>query len=167
MTVDYFGTDKPSVYYLGTEAAEKVDDELVTLDTDSDTLSWTVSHFSDWLVTAAEPEASYTDSTTGKITTGTLETAVANAKDGTTITLLGNVELDATGTSARSGAININKNLTIDGTSEKYTITAKTGFAATGGGSWDEDMGLYHVINITGGNVTIQNLTVDGRLEWY
>ena len=81
---------------------------------------WDTDHFSTYKIVPANAEGnevSYIDND-GNQQFGTLKDAVANAKDGSTITLLGDVTVSGTGVPANNGAINISgKNLTIDGTS--------------------------------------------------
>ena len=94
-----------------------------------------------------------------------LQTAINEAGENATVRLLRSVELDATGTDKNHGVINISgdKTITLDG--NRFTLTAKANFAATGGETWDKDLGQYHVINIeNGANVTIQDLIIDG--DW-
>ena len=86
-----------------------------------------------------------------------LATAVSEAGNGETVQLLQDVVVDyASGSDL--GAINITKNIRLDGNSK--TITAGTGFDYNTGG----DRGEYHVINITdpATDVVIRNLTIDG-----
>ena len=95
----------------------------------------------------------------------TLQAAINAAQNNETVRLLRSVDLDASGTNKNHGVINISgdKTITLDG--NRFTLTAKTSFAATGGGTWDKDLGQYHVINIeNGANVTIQDLIIDG--DW-
>ena len=83
-----------------------------------------------------------------------LEDAVAAAKDGNVVTLLGNVELDGSGKSNNEGILQITKSITLNGNG--HTITAKdvTVTGTTDGPS---------MINITGDvNVTVRDLTIDG-----
>ena len=78
----------------------------------------------------------------------TLQDAIANASDGETITLTDNIAVDMSTTAENSGAIIVDKSITIDGAG--YTLSASGGVSnAT-------------LLLITGGNPTITNLTVDG-----
>ena len=94
-----------------------------------------------------------------------LNTAISEADDGDTITLLDDVVLDGSGVNNNTGAINFtNKNLTIDGSSARYSITAGSNFGMES--AWGTTAaGTSHVINITGSsNVTLKNLTING--DW-
>ena len=98
------------------------------------------------------------NTTTSKIYTD-LATAINEAENGATIKLQKDVSLGATGTSAGSGVLTINKDITLDGNGK--TITADSGFSYNASNS----RGEYHVIGITNSakNVTIKNLTIDGK----
>ena len=92
-----------------------------------------------------------------------LQAAIDAAPAGATIDLLKSITVDVPETaSAKTGAINITKNITINGNGN--TITAGTGFTVTS--EWDPlHIGQYHVLNImNGADVTLKNLTVDG--DW-
>ena len=76
--------------------------------------------------------------------------AITNASDGDTITLTGNIDVDMSGTAANSGAITVDKSITIDGAG--YALNATNG---------SQNATLLLVAN--GANATIQNLTVNGN----
>lgn len=82
-----------------------------------------------------------------------IDAAVKNSKP---VVLLDNITLNVpANTAEKTGAININGNVTIDGNHK--TITAGEGFIIKDG------TGLYHVINIQGNaTVTIKNLSING-----
>ena len=81
----------------------------------------------------------------------TLEDAITGAEAGATIELIDDVTISYSGTGTDTGALNIDKNLTINGNGK--TVSA-SGF--------NVDNRKVHVFNITGGNVTIENITIDG-----
>ena len=81
---------------------------------------------------------------------GGLAQALKDATDGQTVVLLDNIEVNLTGVNDKSGALVINKNITLDG-NKKYKITAT--------GTTENDV---HVIVTSGSDVTIKNLEVDG-----
>lgn len=103
-----------------------------------------------------------TDANNVSITNGSftdIANAVKYAADGATIKLADKATVNCAATSPGTGAIEITKNLIIDGNDK--TITAGTGFDLSGGSG---SSGKYHMFNITNGaNVTIQNLTIDGN----
>lgn len=84
--------------------------------------------------------------------------AAITAAQGTSnaVVLLDNITLNVpANTAEKTGAININGNVTIDGNHK--TITAGEGFGIK------DNTGLYHVINIQGNaTVTIKNLSING-----
>ena len=86
-----------------------------------------------------------------------LQEAINAAPVGGTVTLLNDIHpvVPNGATAGQSGAITINKNITIDG--KNLQIIADDGSFTTTGNT-----GNFHVINITGGNVTIKNLNIDG-----
>ena len=89
-----------------------------------------------------------------------LASAISSAEKGDTIRLVKDFTLDApeSGLISGQGAINITKNLTIDGNGKE--ITAGANFSKNA----SDSRGEYHIINIMdGANVTIQNLTIDGQ----
>ena len=92
-------------------------------------------------------------SVVGKNSYTTLEAAIAAAEAGDTVKLLGNVTVSTKeGQSENTGALEITKNLTIDGNGK--TITADTNWEA----------GKFHIINIKdGAKVTINDLTIVGN----
>ena len=87
----------------------------------------------------------------------TLQAAIDAAPAGGTVTLLKDIHpvVPDGATAGQSGAITINKNITIDG--KNLQIIADDGSFTTTGNT-----GNFHVINVTGGNVTIKNLNIDG-----
>ena len=98
----------------------------------------------------------------------TLADAIMAASDGETVTLLKDVEVSAPA-DVNTGAINISKSITIDGTDAKYSISAAdSGFEMYKPWSGSDTVtGKYHLINISGNgsdgpNVTLKNLTLDG-----
>lgn len=74
--------------------------------------------------------------------------AIANASDGDTITLTGDIDIDMSATAANSGAIIVDKSITIDGAGKTLSASSGSGNAT--------------LLLITGGSPTITNLTVDG-----
>ena len=93
-----------------------------------------------------------------------LATAISEAKDGDTIRLVKDFTLDApeTGISSGQGAVNITKDITLDGNGK--TITAGTDYKLND--TTEPTRGEYHVINVMdGANVIIRNLTIDGSLN--
>lgn len=83
-----------------------------------------------------------------------LATAIAEANDGDTITLLAKeIVIGDNGANNNTGALNIDKNITING--NNATIKANDNFTAEKN---------VHLFNITSGaEVTIQNVTIDGN----
>ena len=141
------------VYYLGPNGAEDMDAQVV-----EGNVVWKVNHFSTYLVTATEQGISVTDGEGNTKTYTDLQTAINEAAAGSTIRLMSNVTVTAP-TQPNTGAITINKNITLDGNGNK--IIADSGFAATGEGKWDANYGKFHVINVTS-DATIEYLIVDG-----
>ena len=88
---------------------------------------------------------------TSKVYTG-LNTAISEADDGDTITLLDDIEVSLDGIDNTSGAITINKSITLNG--DRNTITA----TSTG-----SEKGIAHIIVVSGSEVTIENLNLDGN----
>ena len=86
-----------------------------------------------------------------------LQEAISEAPVRGTVTLLKDIHpvVPDGATAGRSSAITINKNITIDG--KNLQIIADDGSFTTTGNT-----GNFHVINVTGGNVTIKNLNIDG-----
>lgn len=131
-------------------------------------ISVTIGHLSTIVFTDTAPSATvvaqvFDDDGTFKSSHDDLQAAINAANPGDTVRLMNDVKLTAPSTGSKTGAINISKNLIIDG-QDKYTISAEQDF--TGNiVDWGEQtpIGNFHVINITGGNVTLKNLTVDGK----
>ena len=99
---------------------------------------------------------------TTAVTYTDLATAISEAKDGDTIRLVKDFTLDApeTGISSGQGAVNITKDITLDGNGK--TITAGEHYVLNSG----DTRGEYHVINVMdGANVIIRDLTIDGSLN--
>ena len=90
-----------------------------------------------------------------------LQTAISEAGSGAIVTLLKQTTVSVPeGTQEGHGAIDINKNITIDGAGHSIS-TAEKSFGV--GTSWGSTVtGKYHVINIMGGTVILKNLTIDG-----
>lgn len=154
ISVPYTGTN-PQVFYVGANGLENMNATY-----DKATLTWTTSHFSDYVVLNDSTEAIVTDSNGIVKEYDTLEAAVTAAVAGDTVTLVKNVTVDVTGNpGSGAGALTIDKNITLDGNGK--TITAGTGFSYNTGGT----RGEYHVINVTNPatNVVIKNLTIDGK----
>ncbi|MDM8289641.1 hypothetical protein QUW41_10050, partial [Slackia piriformis] len=84
-----------------------------------------------------------------------LQTAVANAKNGDTVTLLQDVTLDGNGKDNTQGVLTIDgKNIILDG-NDKTIKAENVAVSGTSGPS---------MINIqNGANVTVKNLTIDGK----
>ncbi len=84
-----------------------------------------------------------------------LSSAMAALKDGDTITLLKDVEVDGAGKGNTQGVITIEKNITLDGNGHKLSVTGITP-------SGDKDTDRASVINIqNNAEVTIKDLTID------
>ena len=99
---------------------------------------------------------------TTAVTYTDLAEAISEANDGDTIRLVKDFTLDApeTGISSGQGAVNITKDITLDGNGK--TITAGEHYVLNSG----DTRGEYHVINVMdGANVIIRNLTIDGSLN--
>ena len=99
---------------------------------------------------------------TTAVTYTDLAAAISEAKDGDTIRLVKDFTLDApeTGISSGQGAVNITKDITLDGNGK--TITAGEHYVLNSG----DTRGEYHVINVMdGANVIIRDLTIDGSLN--
>ena len=156
VTVKYDGETEPSVYYLGENGAEKVASDLVTLDTENDLLTWTVSHFSDWLIREGDNTISYQASTASTPSfTDDLSTALTAVAAGGVITIYGDVEetaIDATIT----GDVTINGNGTITATgTANESSPYEPAITVDAGGSLTLD-GV--TMNISG---TVQDETAD------
>ena len=99
---------------------------------------------------------------TTAVTYTDLAEAISEANDGDTIRLVKDFTLDApeTGISSGQGAVNITKDITLDGNGK--TITAGEHYVLNSG----DTRGEYHVINVMdGANVIIRDLTIDGSLN--
>lgn len=81
----------------------------------------------------------------------TLAEALAKAQNGQTVELLKDITIDLKGIDKNAGYFVINKGITIEG--HNNTITASSTAAGKG---------QAHVIVVSNGNVTIQNLEIDG-----
>ena len=141
------------VYYIADDGT-RTQEAKTTVQNNS--VTWDVTHFSKREVTNIQDEATYTKN--GEEVTGTLQDAVTNADEGTTIYLNKNVFLDGTDKNDTEGALTITKNLTIDGGEHEYQIMASANSFLV-----QEDGKGPSLINIQGGvNVTLKNLTVNG-----
>ena len=158
VSVPYSGGTTPVVYYVGPSGLENMNATL-----NGGNLVWVAYHFSDYVVLTGDPEAAVT--VDGTVTPyATLEAAItaANKASSTVVVdLLKNATVEpATGASRNDGALNITSSMTINGNT--YTITADTTtFTVPAAG----ERGNFHVFNITGGKVAINNLTIDGSAK--
>ena len=158
VSVPYSGGTTPVVYYVGPSGLENMNATL-----NGGNLVWVAPHFSDYVVLTGDPEAAVT--VDGTVTPyATLEAAItaANKASSTVVVdLLKNATVEpATGASRNNGALNITSSMTINGNT--YTITADTTtFTVPAAG----ERGKFHVFNITGGKVAINNLTIDGSAK--
>ena len=85
----------------------------------------------------------------------TLQAAVEAAPNGATVALLADVTLSGSGKGDTQGLLTINKSITLDGNGKTITATDVTADADDKGPS---------MINIEGGaNVTVRDLTIDGK----
>ena len=135
---------------------------------DGKSFTFSITHLSEIYITdgtiTSNVVASYVDSNGQVHYDDSLADAIEKAPAGGTVKLENNVAVTAP-TQEKTGAININKNITIDGQG-KYTVSvANTGFSH--GGDWGTAgnpsyIGKYHVLNITSGKVILKDLTVDG-----
>ena len=165
------------VWYVTRDSGNTIHyvNELNKVDAETGYIAYQIGHLSETVLTAntaeiTTDEAIVTDSdgdTKGSYST--LAEAVTAADNGDTVTLLKNVVVTAP-TDVNTGAINISKNITIDGTDAKYSISAAAeGFTMyKPWSSSDTITGQYHLINISGDgsanqpNVTLKNLTLNG-----
>ena len=158
VSVPYSEGTTPVVYYVGPSGLENMNATL-----NGGNLVWVAPHFSDYVVLTGDPEAAVT--VDGTVTPyDTLEAAItaANSASGTVVVdLLKNATVEpAAGATRNDGALNITSSMTINGNT--YTITADTtAFTVPAPG----DRGNFHVFNITGGKVAINNLTIDGSAK--
>lgn len=158
VSVPYSEGTTPVVYYVGPSGLENMNATL-----NGGNLVWVAPHFSDYVVLTGDPEAAVT--VDGTVTPyNTLEKAItaANSASGTVVVdLLKNATVEpATGAIRNDGALNITSSMTINGNT--YTITADTTkFIVPAVG----ERGNFHVFNITGGKVAINNLTIDGSAK--
>ena len=81
-----------------------------------------------------------------------LNDAISEASEGDTITLLDDIKVSLDGIDNTSGAITINKSITLNG--DRNTITA------TSAGS---EKGIAHIIVVSGSEVTIEKLNLNGN----
>ena len=81
-----------------------------------------------------------------------LNIAISEASEGDTITLLDDIKVSLDGIDNTSGAITIDKSITLNG--DENTITA----TSTG-----SKKGIAHIIVVSGSEVTIENLNLDGN----
>ena len=78
--------------------------------------------------------------------------AISEASEGDTITLLDDIEVSLDDIDNTSGAITIDKSITLNG--DENTITAT---------STESEKGIAHIIVVSGSEVTIENLNLDGN----
>lgn len=83
-----------------------------------------------------------------------LNKAISEASDGDTITLLDDIEVSLDGIDNTSGAITIDKSITLNG--DGNTITA----TSTG-----SEKGIAHIIVVSGSEVTIEKLNLNGNKQ--
>ena len=158
VSVPYSEGTTPVVYYVGPSGLENMNATL-----NGGNLVWVAPHFSDYVVLTGDPEAAVT--VDGTVTPyNTLEEAItaANSASGTVVVdLLKNATVEPAEEASRNdGALNITSSMTINGNT--YTITADTtAFTVPAPG----ERGKFHVFNITGGKVAINNLTIDGSTK--
>ena len=94
-------------------------------------------------------EAGNNEATVNGVPYNTLANAINAAKDGNTVTLLKDVNVDKGSVQNTSGILKITKDITLDGNSKKITVTG-------------DGANTPSVINIEeNANVTIKNLTID------
>ena len=169
VTVPYnSSTSKPAVYYLPENGSPvKVDDEKVTLD--GTQLSWTVSHFSDWLITNPNAVAVYNNTAYDTLTEAI---TAANSGSGGTIDLLKDITSENVGnamTSADIIKVPADKSITIMGNGKTITLTPQTddGRAQVFSIPEDSTLTLDNVkVNITGLSTAAANGYGDGFDVW-
>ena len=149
--------DNVHVYYLGPNGAEEI--EAIVGGTENDqTVSWDVSHFSTYYVTADEQEASVTVTKDGAATTTPYETfadalkAITNADGEVAINLLSDVTLSSV-TDDSKLEIPSGKTVTIVG--KGHTISA------TWTGDTDSGTNQNHPILDVKGDLTLDNVILD------
>ena len=152
ISVTYTGT-KPQVYYVGANGLEKMEAELT-----GTILSWTTSHFSDYVVLDDSTVATITNGTTVQAFTD-LQAAVDAANTGDVVRLEKDVVLDGSGKGNTQGILTITeKNITIDGNG--HTISAENVTATKVN---ENNYSGPSMINIQdNANVTVKNLVIDG-----
>ena len=133
-----------------------------------------IHHLSTVVLTNGTPTsglavADVIDEDTGERTSySNLQSAINAADAGDTVQLLGDVVVNAPASAdANAAAINISEAIILDGSKPgggTFSITAAdTGFTMYKPWSSSEMItGKYHMINVTTGGVTLQNLTVNG-----
>lgn len=153
INVPYYNGTNPQVFYVGANGLENMN---ATYDNNKNTLTWTTSHFSDYVVLDDSTVATITSST-GVKAFKSLQDAVDAANTGDVVRLEKNVVLDGTNKVDTQGILKIDgKTITLDGNG--YSITANN---VTVDGNKGPSM-----INIQGNsNVTVKNLTIDGQTE--
>ena len=134
VTVDYSGSN-PTVYYLGANGPEKVDSTFV-----GGKLSWTVSHFSDYLIQG--------DNTVALVTAGGTTTEY-NSLDAalTAATGTSGAVVELVKSASITQKVTVSQDLTIKGNGN--TITGVANDASVN-------------FEVTGGTFTISNVTLDG-----
>ncbi len=107
-------------------------------------------------VTEETSDISAVNASTGNTYESIVE-AVNEAKDGETVMLTKSVEVTDGGNSKNSGAINVSKNIIIDGNG--HTLKAADNYVSAG-----STAGSVHMINIVNGaKVTVKDITIDGN----
>lgn len=109
-------SDSVYVYYLGPNGAEKVNATV-----EESNVIWTVNHFSTYLVTATEQGISVTDEEGNTETYTDLTTAINNAEESSTITLLADVALTQSTDVTKSIILDLN-GYTVTGLNNAYSL---------------------------------------------
>ncbi len=143
-TYDY-ENDSPVVVNADGTCEVKTENDVTSLPQDS-----TGRYYADTDAAEANNAAKITEEDGTTTYYASLSAAIAAADAGDTVTLLKNVTISVpSGTGTNTGAINITKNITLDGNGK--TITAGSNFT-----------GQEHIINVTS-NATIKDLTIVGN----
>ena len=159
--VPYTGTSA-HVYYVGNDGAEAMTEVIV--DQENDRLSWTVNHFSTYVVTQTETGtfAATKDGDTTNITTyesldAALDALTSNADDTVTITLLEDAILSESYTVKSDLTIQGNVTITLNVPNNNYASPTLIGITVANGGSLTLDNGV--TLNINGGSATSAGTT--------
>lgn len=147
--VPYNAGDEPQVYYVGANGLEKMEAELT-----GTTLSWTTSHFSDYVVLSDSTVATVTDNGTVK-EYASLEDAITAANGKVTnpvVDIVKNATIRTSTVQSNDGIVPITKTMTINGHGNTISYTGEKD------GSNPQKGGLFA---ISADNVVLKDVTID------